>query len=434
MKYPGIQYCFFLITCFLITTSISAQIVAETDATIPTEYSSGPQDSIHIFCTVEGQAIANLTASFSTGASSTFEWLKYNNVTDRFDAFQTDNSGASSSSISNLQDGAYRVNITSGGNTETYTAWVFNNWYTPTAEITESNCDYFQLNGLLEQAVLDYYDLSNGNQLSVFKNVQFRWQEEGSLITTVRNPFIFSPQPKDTNYRLVVSDRFGCQGEASVVYHSIVTEARFSVSFKQGMTSESGEAPLEVTFTNESENADTYEWFFFRDLEDIKREAEETGTVADSIMLRNNLDENPIYTYENSGTYQVKLVTTKESEFHSCTDTFYLENFIVVEESFIEAPNVFTPNGDGSNDEFVIKYWSVREIKINVFNRWGKKVHQWKNSNVRGFETTVSESVWDGKIGGRMASPGVYYYIVEALGRDNEERWAHGFVHLLRPK
>jgi gliding motility-associated-like protein len=111
-----------------------------------------------------------------------------------------------------------------------------------------------------------------------------------------------------------------------------------------------------------------------------------------------------------------------------------MEGYLVADTSFVRVPNVFTPNGDGANDDFVVSYWSLQSINIQVFNRWGKKVHSWENNNIRGFDNTVSESVWDGKIGGRYASPGVYYYVVEARGRDDKKRYAHGFVHLFRDK
>ncbi len=432
MKHEKLSYSFILSFFLLISICLNAQITTNADGTTSTQYTAGPQDDIFIFCTDEGLNVSSLTATFSTGAGANYEWLKYNNSTSSFEAFQNDNNGAASSTISNLSNGAYRVNVTSGGNTETYTAWVFNNWYSVTAELSDSNCDYFQLNGSFSQATLEYTDLGTGNTLQVFKDIETRWEADGSTIATVISPRIFSPPPRDTEYRLVVSDQFDCESEASVFYTSIVTKANFTVNFKQGMTNESGEAPLEVAFTNESENADSFEWFFFRDLVEIKREAEETGTTVDSIMYI-DYGENPIYTFEKSGTYQVKLVTTKTSEF-GCTDTFYFENYLIADTSFIDAPNVFTPNGDGVNDEFIVKYWSVRDIKINIFNRWGKKVHEWEKSDVRGFENTYIESAWNGKIGGRYASPGVYYYVVEATGRDDRKRWANGFVHLFREK
>ena len=64
--------------------------------------------------------------------------------------------------------------------------------------------------------------------------------------------------------------------------------------------------------------------------------------------------------------------------------------------------------------EFVVKFWSMQSIKIDIFNRWGKRVHHWESGDVRGFEGTWTETVWDGRgMGGRYASPGVYYYVVE---------------------
>jgi len=139
----------------------------------------------------------------------------------------------------------------------------------------------------------------------------------------------------------------------------------------------------------------------------------------------------------------VKLVSKKKSPYHIlddsifdgvCTDTVYMEDFIVTDTSYFDVPNVFTPNGDGTNDNFVVKFWSMMDVKITIVNRWGKKVHFWEKSNVNRFEGTWMESVWDGRIGGRYASPGVYYYVAEGKGRDGEERWAHGFFHLFRGK
>jgi gliding motility-associated-like protein len=112
-----------------------------------------------------------------------------------------------------------------------------------------------------------------------------------------------------------------------------------------------------------------------------------------------------------------------------------MEDYIVVDTSFIAVPNVFTPNGDGVNDEFVVQFWSMQSIEISIFNRWGKRVHYWKSGDVRGFDDAYIETVWDGRImGGRYASPGVYYYDVVGYGRDGEKRKKHGFVHLFRNK
>jgi len=76
----------------------------------------------------------------------------------------------------------------------------------------------------------------------------------------------------------------------------------------------------------------------------------------------------------------------------------------------------------------------MKTIKISIFNRWGKIVHVYENNNVQGFGPTVEQSVWNGRIGGKLASPGVYFYVVEGKGRDGKMNKANGFVHLFRDK
>jgi gliding motility-associated-like protein len=72
----------------------------------------------------------------------------------------------------------------------------------------------------------------------------------------------------------------------------------------------------------------------------------------------------------------------------------------------VVAPNVFTPNGDGDNDFFIIlNLDDYEDSKITIYNRWGRIVY-------------VNENYlndWDGtnyKTGADV-SDGVFYYIVE---------------------
>ena len=41
---------------------------------------------------------------------------------------------------------------------------------------------------------------------------------------------------------------------------------------------------------------------------------------------------------------------------------------------------------------------------------------------------------WDGKHAGRLASPGVYYYVIEARGADGTEYKRSGHINLMRSK
>ncbi len=425
-------YLLSFILFFVLSTVLNAQITAPgADASDKTNYPVFQEpDSIYIFCTDnEVTEIGALRVTTQLQGTKTFLWEKYNNQTAAFDFYFSESADGQTSEITGLTDGCYRVTITLGSSTEIYRAWVFNNWISASGSVAGIDCESFKLVGTFLTATLKYYDLADNTELEVFKDMKVEWKEGESVIATVLSPQIFDPPTQNMDYTFTVYDRLGCSYSISVPYESVITKASFTASPMQG------EAPLEVTFTNTSENADAdqYEWFFFRDLNEIKQEAQNTQQPIDSIMLV-AYDESPVYTFENTGTYMVKLVAKRVTELQTCVDTFYMEDYIHVDSSFIAAPNVFTPNGDGTNDNFVVKFWSMRSIKISIFNRWGKKVHYWSKSDIQGFDNTWEESVWDGKIGGRYASPGVYYYVVEGTGRDGKKRPAHGFFHLFRGK
>ncbi len=67
-------------------------------------------------------------------------------------------------------------------------------------------------------------------------------------------------------------------------------------------------------------------------------------------------------------------------------------------------PNVFTPNGDGSNDLFqpFEPYHGVEKVEIFIYNRWGKRV----------FHTQDPAILWDGtdEMTHQPCSAGVFYY------------------------
>jgi len=70
----------------------------------------------------------------------------------------------------------------------------------------------------------------------------------------------------------------------------------------------------------------------------------------------------------------------------------------------IYMPNVFTPNGDGINDVWTIRYLdSYVGAIIRVFDRYGKNV----------FTSTGYQVPWNGKYKDKDVPVGVYYYIID---------------------
>ena len=385
-------------------------------------------DSIYIFCSENGAGEpGSLQALTLVQGTKTFIWERYNPQISEFESYSSEITENQQSLITGLEDGCYRVTISQGETSTIYRAWVLTDQISATANVTDSNCESFALGGSFTTSPMNYYDLADNTQLELSRNIKVEWKEGEVTIASVISPRIFDPPYKDTDYTLRVYDQFGCETSTAVKYLSVVTKADFTVDPQEG------EAPLDVNFTNQSQNGDQFEWFFFRDLDEIKEESEDSNQPIDSIMVV-AYDQNPVYTYENSGLYQVKLVSKNITDTLTCIDTTYLEDYIVVDTSFIAVPNVFTPNGDGTNDVFAVQFWSMKSIKIQIYNRWGKRIHFWKSNDVRGFEDTYTETVWDGRLAGRFASPGVYYYVVEGMGRDDKKRKTHGFFHLFRDK
>jgi gliding motility-associated-like protein len=76
----------------------------------------------------------------------------------------------------------------------------------------------------------------------------------------------------------------------------------------------------------------------------------------------------------------------------------------VVEDFRVDVPNLFTPNGDGINDYWVIANIFTYNAEVFVFNRWGSEV----------FSTTNYQNDWNGvSADGDPLSDGTYYYVVK---------------------
>lgn len=119
------------------------------------------------------------------------------------------------------------------------------------------------------------------------------------------------------------------------------------------------------------------------------------------------------YTWENNSTGESYTTTsvnvsplkttsfTLTGQVKTCTATTEVE---VLVDPNVLVPNAFSPNGDGSNDE-----WEVPNLEfypnvvVHIFNRWGSPVY-------KSIGTYVP---WDGKRSGVLMSTATYYYLIE---------------------
>ena len=158
----------------------------------------------------------------------------------------------------------------------------------------------------------------------------------------------------------------------------------------------------DVDFTNLSGNAERYKWNF------------------DNEFI--SLEENPSYTFRDTGMYEVVLVAFHET---GCPDTIRRTLDI---EPIIDyfMPNAFTPNGDGENDEFKGKGYieGLKDFEFSIWNRWGEQV----------FSSDSPFNGWNGRKNnmGEMAPQGVYVWELRYIGPRGGDESIKGHVTLLR--
>jgi gliding motility-associated-like protein len=88
----------------------------------------------------------------------------------------------------------------------------------------------------------------------------------------------------------------------------------------------------------------------------------------------------------------------------------------------IQIPNVFTPNGDGVNDEFIYPEINSSLSSMKIFNRWGNLV----------FQSTQSGEGWDGTFNGQNANPETYIYLIEYECITGASKIKKGSITLIR--
>ncbi|MBB5646551.1 gliding motility-associated C-terminal domain-containing protein [Pedobacter cryoconitis] len=146
---------------------------------------------------------------------------------------------------------------------------------------------------------------------------------------------------------------------------------------KDQVVLEGGEVQLTAIVTASPDLTLSYKW------------TPSTGLDKDNIL-------NPVASPSRDITYQLTVTTPQGC---SATDDLFVH---VLQNP--EIPNTFTPNGDGINDEWNIKYLSsYPKATVNVFNRYGAKV----------YSATGAAKSWDGKYNGEYVPVGVYYYVID---------------------
>jgi gliding motility-associated-like protein len=379
-----------------------------------------------------------------------FEWRQYDTILGDFGAPILIESGVPESEVMGLRSGGYSCRIRSSDLDTVLRAWIFIN--DPDVVVEKDSegkikwsrytCDYIQLNGILLPDTMKYWDISTGEELTFPNGMTFTWTSDNPDVNIPSPSYWLNPRlgtdlpSKDTWFILTAVDSFGLRREDSVFYETIHTKANFSLLFEDEEnpgdwienSERKGEAPLKVRFVNLSENGHEFKWIF--------TDSAQVGMVNEEIT--HELEDTVEHTYYIPRFYYPRLISYSEE---NCVDSFpdIIQGdaliIIEVEPSKLEVMNVFTPNGDGANDYFFVHAKSLRKFRISIYNRWGNLVYQHVQE-----EEKFDWKGWDGTMDGKGKSPldpGVYYYVIEALGWD-AEKYRNGIYkgsfYLLRDK
>lgn len=231
----------------------------------------------------------------------------------------------------------------------------------------------------------------------------------GSWISTGSGSF--SPNNTTLNATYVLSSADVTSGSIQLILTS--TNNGNCTADKDTLTVSIGTKPVAAftstasgltgTFTDQSSQASTWLWDF--------------GNGGGS-----STQQNPIYTYNNSGTYTVTLLiqnTAGCSDTTSATVTI-VDDAVVV--SPVAVPSGFTPNTDGNNDGVPILGGPFESVELTIYNEWGNMI----------FQTTDESIAWDGTYKGVAQPAGVYVYTAKGKTIDGKEFSFSGDVTLIK--
>ncbi|MGQ1890779.1 gliding motility-associated C-terminal domain-containing protein [Thermophagus sp. OGC60D27] len=386
----------------LLSSIAYGQISADNAIVALTDYPSGAKNDT-IFCFRQGFPMIIKYGDGVLGSSLT--WYRHNPEDNTWN--EVVQNGGPQLNVSS--EGGYRVVAEEEG-TEVADRrfWVYNSQAITEVEagVVDENCSKVELSVSATTNPLYYIDPLSGVEVALSYQLSFEWKTvpEGEMQLSGESVTFDAPY-EDLIYVVTVKDRFENSLNDSVNYSAIAVMADFEVeSMKDTVLNErhdeiQGSAPYEIRFTDTSKGkVSAREWTF--------------GTLGRSI------DQDPLFVFAEAGLHEVTLyVLNRESGCESFSDVFEVN----ITESELEVPNVFTPNGDGINDEFRVAYKSLKKFEMVVFNRWGRKVFESKDPAVG----------WDGS----GQAPGVYYYYIYGEGYNEGEVYKKGgAVHLIRGK
>jgi gliding motility-associated-like protein len=204
-------------------------------------------------------------------------------------------------------------------------------------------------------------------------------------------------------HKVILSDNCSPDLASDSLYITVIPRAKAAFSFIPGNPVKLNHT---LNFQNKSQNASAWLWIF---------------DATDSSRIKS-----PVYTYTDTGNYEVKLVAYG---LEGCPNDTTVENIRIIDGTIaIYIPNVFSPDGNTINDLFEIKGTGIKDYSMSIFNRWGELIYDKKSSTLN----SRSDLGWDGTFKGAPVPEGVYLYMVTVTDIFNDKHFLNGTVTIVK--
>ncbi len=229
----------------------------------------------------------------------------------------------------------------------------------------------------------------------------YNWYEAGDPTKTVSTDLILQGVGSG-KYTLVVTDNNGCKDQLSNVF--IPTKGGIVAHLSSNPTT--GFLPLDIVVTTGISG---------------------TGVPIDYVWSLNGhvlgTTDGKTNTYSIKGLpYGEHVIQVNVRDMNGCKSVDYLTIFVNTKIHFNDV-NIFTPNGDGTNDILIFPTEGVKAMTGKIYDRWGLKLFEWSDMTTG----------WDGNTDSGPAPDGTYYYIINYTDvYDAPAHSASGFIELLR--
>ncbi len=284
--------------------------------------------------------------------------------------------------------------------------------------------------------------------------MQYDWSPLYNLVPSSTGSVILYPAV-DTSYQLTVHDNSGCSGTASLkvnVYSGTILnlgndtsicaggQGLFSVAgnfksyaWSNGSSANSievqkaGNYSVTVTDQNGCKSSDTIVLMVFpppdvhitggASLCKDQPLVLDAGTGYTNYSWQDG-SELEKFTVTDTGFYRVQVVD--DQGCHGADSIHVTSNNC---ETVLVCPNAFTPNNDGRNDVFRLKYpGMINEYQMQIFNRWGQMV----------FSSSDPFAGWDGKYQNEPQAADAYVWFIRYTDHNGKKQKIEGSVILIR--